>query len=115
MTDGLGSARRPMSLHGLGPDVALLTAIDQALDVPEDELASRVGFNSRWRCVPPVFKKAVQILRKPSTQQFLIFLGANPMLGGRAKVFVKIFRESILSRRRAQFGRKRKWGREILF
>lgn len=43
MTDGLGSARRPMSLHGLGPDVALLTAIDQALDVPEDELASRVA------------------------------------------------------------------------
>ena len=31
-----------MDLHGLGPDIALLTAIDRALDVSADELPRRV-------------------------------------------------------------------------
>lgn len=48
MSGAAGTTRPPIDLHGLGPDVALLTAIDHALDVPEDELASRVALVRRY-------------------------------------------------------------------
>jgi hypothetical protein len=42
MTDHPKATMPSIDLHGLGPDIALLTAIDRALDVPVDELPSRV-------------------------------------------------------------------------
>ncbi|HUA28722.1 MAG TPA: hypothetical protein VMC03_07540 [Streptosporangiaceae bacterium] len=42
------TARPPIDLQGLAPDVALLTAIDQALDVAEDELRGRVALVRRY-------------------------------------------------------------------
>ena len=40
--------RPSIDLRGLGPEIGLLTAIDQALNVPEGELANRVALVRRY-------------------------------------------------------------------